>query len=219
MEKEAAAQGKAEMEIESLRVVNAQRMLEAEAHGIEVKADALKKYNDAATYLELARLHIEAERDIHIDQAKAMGTALSGAQIRMYGGEGGTVDTIRGLFTTGFGLGEALEGVAQSLPEGLRERFAQNGLRGIFGRPGGAGQLKTAMDSLAKLVDGSMKTRRAREIPFSQALTTLENQASDDNAALNAVNLLKEMNQNGMFNDVVFEQIWALLKAAAKSAD
>jgi len=27
---------------------------------------------------------IEADRDVHIDQAKAMGSALSGAQIRMY---------------------------------------------------------------------------------------------------------------------------------------
>ena len=70
---------------------------------------------------------IEADRDVHIDQAKAMGSALSGAQIRMYGGGDGTIDTIRGLFTQGFGIGEVLEGLAQSLPEGLRQRFNANG--------------------------------------------------------------------------------------------
>ena len=105
IEREAGAQGRAEMEIDALRAANTQRLLEAEAAGIEAKADALKKYNDAATFLELAKLHIEAERDIHIDQAKAMGNALQNAQIRMYGGggdgDGGTIDTIRGLFTQG----------------------------------------------------------------------------------------------------------------------
>ena len=50
---------------------NAQRMLEAQAKGIESKAEALAKFDDVATFLELARLHIEAERDIHQDQAIA----------------------------------------------------------------------------------------------------------------------------------------------------
>ena len=121
IEREAGAVGRAEVSIEALRVENTQRRFQAEAVGIEAKADALKRYNESATFLELAKLHIEAERDIHIDQAKAMGTALTGAHIRMYGGDGGTVDNIRQLFTSGFGIGEALEGVAQSLPEGLRE--------------------------------------------------------------------------------------------------
>ena len=74
----------------TLRIANTQRLLEAEATGLEAKAEALKKYNDAATFLELAKLRIEAERDVHIDQAKAMGSALSQAQIRMYGGGDGT---------------------------------------------------------------------------------------------------------------------------------
>jgi uncharacterized membrane protein YqiK len=219
IEKEAGARGRAEMEIEQLRVANTQRMFEAEAHGIEAKADALKKYNDAATYLELARLHIEAERDIHIDQAKAMGNALQNAQIRMYGGEGGTVDTIRGLFTSGFGLGEALEGVAQSLPEGLRERFAQNGLRGIYGRPGGDGQFRTAMEVLGKLVQQHFATSQARQVPFNAALATLEQQAGEDAQAQSAVNLLNDMYQQGNFDDVVFAQVWALLQTAARSVD
>ena len=123
IEREAGAVGRAEVSIEALRVENTQRRFQAEAVGIEAKADALKRYNESATFLELAKLHIEAERDIHIDQAKAMGTALTGAHIRMYGGDGGTVDNIRQLFTSGFGIGEALEGVAQSLPEGLRDRL------------------------------------------------------------------------------------------------
>ncbi|MCY4190845.1 MAG: SPFH domain-containing protein, partial [Rhodospirillaceae bacterium] len=86
IEKEAGARGRAEMAVEALRVQRVEEKLKAEAAGMEAKADALKKYNEAAMFLELSRLFIEAERDVHIDQARAMGNALEGAHIRMYGG-------------------------------------------------------------------------------------------------------------------------------------
>ena len=216
MEKEAGAKGRAEMEIETLRVMNTQRHLEAEAHGIEAKADALKKYDESATFLELARLHIEAERDIHIDQAKAMGSALSGAQIRMFGGESGTVDTLRSLFTSGFGIGEALEGVAQSLPVGLRERFAQNGLRGIFGRPYAGGDWKRALSQLNGLVQKHLGTRKSGDISFADGVTLLEEQAGNDEELAQAVSILKEVNQQGLFDEMPFQKVWALLQAASE---
>ena len=173
IEREAGAKGRAEAEIEALRARNTQNLLEAEAAGLEAKAEALKKYNDAATFLELAKMYIEAERDVHIDQAKSMGSALSNAQIRMYGGGDGTVDTIRGLFTTGFGLGEILEGVAQSLPEGLRQRFTANGVRGLLGRPYTAGSLKQLHEQLGALVGEHMRTKKARDLPFPEAVSRL----------------------------------------------
>jgi uncharacterized membrane protein YqiK len=218
IEKEAAARGRAEATIEALRVDNTQRMLEAEATGMEAKAEALKKYNDAATFLELAKLKIEAERDVHIDQAKAMGNALSQAQIRMYGGGDGTMDTIRGMFTSGFAIGEVLEGVAQSLPEGLRNRFASNGIRGIWGKPGRSGQFKEMAEQLAELVRDNFGTKKKREVSFSDALSTLEAKASTE-AQTQALSLLKDANENGVFDAVPFEVVWALLQATAKVAD
>ena len=218
-EREAGAMGRAEMEVESLRVLNTQRMFEAEATGIEAKAGALKLYNEAATFLELAKLHIEAERDIHIDQAKAMGSALQGAQIRMYGGGDGTVDTIRGMFTSGFGLGEVLEGVAQSLPEGLRQRFAENGIRGVFGRPQGASQYRQMVERLDGLVRQAMRTRKSREVPFGEAVALLEEQAGDDAGLRDAIGLLREVNQQGIFDEVPFETVWTLVQATTKIAD
>ncbi len=219
IEREAGARGRAEMEIETLRVANTQRLLEAEASGLEAKADALKKYNDAATFLELSKLYIEAERDIHIDQAKAMGNALQNAQIRMYGGADGTVDTIRSMFTSGFGLGEALEGLAQSLPDGLRQRFAANGVRGLFGRPYDSGSLQQAYEQLGVLVEQTMRTKKAREIPLSDALAKLEEAAGEDEALGRAVGMLRNLNQQGAFEDVPFETVWSFLQAVAQSAD
>ena len=221
IEKEAAAKGRAEMEIEQLRVANTQRMLEAEASGIEAKADALKKYNDAATFLELSKMHIEAERDVRSDQAKAMGNALQGAQIRMYGGsDDGTIDNIRGLFTSGFGIGEALEGLAQSLPEGLRQRFAQNGVRGLFGTPNGAGRFQEAVAAVGTLLQGTLKTKREREATtFQDAVQILEEAAGADTAQLEAVATLSQFNQDGVFNEVPFETVWSLVLATSKAVN
>ena len=215
IEREAGAVGRAEVHVEALRVENVQRRFQAEAVGIEAKADALKKYNESATFLELAKLHIEAERDIHIDQAKAMGSALTGAHIRMYGGDGGTVDNIRQLFTSGFGIGEALEGVAQSLPEGLRDRLARDGIRGIFRRPDG-GPLSGHVERIAGLVDAHL--RDALDTPFAAALERLGEAAGGDEEATRALAVLGSVNEGGTFDDVPFATAWNLLQALAKSS-
>jgi len=219
IEREAGARGRAEMEVEQLRIANAQRQLEAEATGLEAKAEALKKYNEAATFLELARLRIEAERDVHIDQAKAMGAALSGAQIRMYGNGDGTIDTIRGLFTQGFGIGEILEGVAQSLPEGLRQRLSANGLRGLLGRPYNGGSLKQTYEHLNALVQEHLRTKKAREIPFPEALARLTEHAGENEAMREALKTLGEFNHEGALNNVPFDSVWNMINAVAKSAE
>jgi flotillin len=219
IEREAGARGRAEMEVEELRIANAQRQLEAEATGLEAKAEALKKYNEAATFLELSRLRIEAERDVHIDQAKAMGTALSGAQIRMYGNGDGTMDTIRGLFTQGFGIGEVLEGLAQSLPEGLRQRLSANGIQGLLGRPYNGGSLKQTYEHLNALVQEHLKTKKAREIPFPEAIARLGEHAGENEDLRQAVKVLGEFNQEGALNNVPFDSVWNMLNAVAKTAE
>ena len=215
IEREAGAVGRAEVHIETLRVENVQRRFEAEAVGIEAKAGALKKYNESATFLELAKLHIEAERDVHIDQAKAMGTALTGAHIRMYGGDSGTVDNIRQLFTSGFGIGEALEGVAQSLPEGLRDRLARDGIRGIFRRPDDS-PLSGHVGQIGSLVEAHLAD--ALDTPFAAALDRLREAAGGDEEASRALAVLGSVNENGAFDDVPFATAWGLLQSLAKSS-
>ena len=215
IEREAAAVGRAEVSIEALRVENTQRRFQAEAVGIEAKADALKKYNESGTFLELAKLHIEAERDIHIDQAKAMGTALTGAHIRMYGGGDGTVDNIRQLFTSGFGIGEALEGVAQSLPEGLRDRLARDGIRGIFRRPDD-GPLSGHVGRIQTLVDTHLGD--ALDTPFAAALERLREAAGGDEETARALAVLGSVNEGGAFDEVPFGTAWGLLQALVQSA-
>ena len=220
VEREAGARGRAEMEVEGLRVQRVEEKLKAEAAGMEAKADALKKYNEAAMFLELSRLFIEAERDVHIDQAKAMGNALEGAHIRMYGGSNdGTMDTIRGLFNSGFGLGEAMEGLAHSMPDGLRERFNANGLRGLFGRPADSGMLLQTHGQLRVLVDRELGSRDAKQTTLGEAIGKLEEAAGNDPAQQRAVGVLKQLAAKGDFSDVPFETIWSLLSALTEKTD
>ncbi len=218
IEREAGARGRADMEVETLRIANTQRLLEAEATGLEAKAEALKKYNEAATFLELAKLRIEAERDVHIDQAKAMGSALAQAQIRMYGGGDSTMETIRGLFTQGFGIGEVLEGIAQSLPEGLRQRLSANGIQGLLGRPYNGGSLKQTYEHLNALVQEHLRTKKAREVPFPEAIARLGEHAGANEDLRQAVKVLAEFNQEGALNNVPFDSVWNMLNAVAKAA-
>jgi uncharacterized membrane protein YqiK len=219
IEREAGARGRADMAVEQLRIANTQRLLEAEATGLEAKAEALKKYNEAATFLELARLRIEAERDVHIDQAKAMGSALSQAQIRMYGGgSDNTMDTIRGLFTQGFGIGEVLEGLAQSMPEGLRQRLSANGIQGLLGRPYNGSSLKQTYEHLNALVQEHLRTKKAREVPFPEAVAQLGEHAGENQDLRQAVKALADFNQEGALNNVPFESVWNMLNAVAKAA-
>jgi hypothetical protein len=137
----------------------------------------------------------------------------------MYGGGDGTVDTIRDMFTSGFSLGEVLEGVAQSLPEGLRNRFASNGIRGIWGKPGRGGSFREMADQLSDLVRENFSTKKKREVSFGDAMKVLEDKTGDNEAQKQALNLLKNANEGGVFDEVPFETVWSLLQATAKAAD
>jgi hypothetical protein len=100
----------------------------------------------------------------------------------------------------------------------LRQRFADNGIRGLFGRPYRDGDsLRRAVSALSDLVQQSMRTRKDRDVPFLQALEILDEQTGDDADQRGAVDMLREFNQHGAFDEVSFEQVWSLLQAAAKA--
>ena len=123
----------------------------------------------------------------------------------MYGGGDGTMDTIRGLFTQGFGIGEVLEGLAQSLPEGLRQRLSANGIQGLLGRPYNGGSLKQTYEHLNALVQEHLRTKKAREVPFPEAIARLGEHAGENEDLRQAVKVLSEFNQEGALDDVPFE--------------
>ena len=172
IEREAGAQGRAEMEIETLRVENTQRMLEAEAVGLEAKAGALKKYNDAATFLELAKLaHRGRARYSHRpgqgDGQRAAERANPHVWRRRWRGRHGRYDP-RPVYQ-GLRARRSARGRRAILARGAYvNAFAANGLRGLFGRPYGTSSLKEAFEQLSVLVDQSMKIAQGARDPLDR---------------------------------------------------
>ena len=109
------------------------------------------------------------------------------------------------LFTQGFGIGEVLEGLAQSLPEGLRQRLSANGIQGLLGRPYNGSSLKQTYEHLNVLVQEHLRTKKAREISFPEAVTRLGGHVGENEDLRQAVKLLSEFNQEGALDNVPFD--------------
>ena len=99
------------------------------------------------------------------------------------------------------------------------ELFRLNGIRGVFGRPQGASQYRQMVERLDGLVRQAMRTRKSREVPYGEAVALLEEQAGDDAGLRDAIGLLREVNQQGIFDEVPFETVWTLVQATTKIAD
>ena len=94
-----------------------------------------------------------------------------------------------------------------------------NGIRGLLGRPYTAGSLKTLHDHIKALVDEHLRSKRARDIAFPEALAALEGHAGDNEALRNAVTQLGDFNQQGVLDEVSFDTVWTLLQAAARAPE
>ncbi|MDH4246884.1 MAG: SPFH domain-containing protein [Deltaproteobacteria bacterium] len=218
LERELAAKGKAEAEVEGLRNQNIQRRLEAEAKGLSAKAEALKSYDQGASFLELAKMRIDAEKEVLIDQARAMGNALHGAEIRMTGSDSQTLGSVKNLFQAGYSIGEVLDGISESMPKAFREKLASNGLRGIFGKPYSNGNINSeSIAVLGELVNSVLKTKAQRSVNFSEALGMIEEKAAQDQKFSEVVDMLKDSTKHGMFNEMPFDKVWNLVQAVAKT--
>ena len=57
-----------------------------------------------------------------------------------------------------------------------------------------------------------------RDLPFAEALSRLERSAGDDAVVKRAISVLGDANENGIFDEMPFSSVWAVLKATAKSA-
>ena len=63
-----------------------------------------------------------------------------------------------------------------------------------------------------------MRTKKAREVPFPEALTRLGEHAGENEDLRQAIKLLSEFNQEGALDNVPFNSVWTMINAVAKSA-
>ena len=69
------------------------------------------------------------------------------------------------------------------------------------------------------LVQDHLKTKRSREVPFSEAVAKLAERAGDNADFQQALKLLTDIARASKLDDAPFETVWALMETIARAAD
>jgi hypothetical protein len=63
-----------------------------------------------------------------------------------------------------------------------------------------------------------LRTKKAREVPFPEAMSRLGEHAGENTDLRQAIKILSEFNQEGALDNVPFDSVWNMINAVAKSA-
>ncbi|MBE7556446.1 MAG: hypothetical protein HS126_35800 [Anaerolineales bacterium] len=188
----------------------------AEAEGQKAKAEALAAFDNVSQQLEMQRLQIDAQIQIGVARAQAIGAAIANMQIKMFGTPE-AADSILRLMS----FAEGMNDVVNAVPPQVRELGTQL-LGKVVGNGHGNGQLPSTspmtleqvavlMPQLMALVDRSLDVNSIKKQTVSQVLDQLEVQAGEADqplvaearAALAVLPILAEMN----FEDVYLRYV------------
>ena len=87
-------------------------------------------------------------------------------------------------------------------------------------QPEGQHPIPTSEVTIGELLQNVLKTKKDREATsFKHAIDQLQTAAGSDVTHAEAVSVLSELNQEGVFDDVPFETVWGLILATAKSVN
>jgi hypothetical protein len=104
--------------------VNVEReRVNVEQARVEVERQSLankQEFEDAALKFELEKLRIDAERDVRIQAAQAMGNMLAKAQMQVFG-DPNTMALMASQFMRAASLGTAADGLLRTLPPQAQE--------------------------------------------------------------------------------------------------
>ncbi|MBI1878401.1 MAG: hypothetical protein HYR94_09275, partial [Chloroflexi bacterium] len=183
----------------------------AEAEGQKAKAEALAAFDNVSQQLEMQRLQIDAQIQIGVARAQAMGAAIANMQIKMFGTPE-AADSILRLMS----FAEGFNDVVAAMPPQVRElgsqllgKVAGNGSgnsQTLAAQPMTLEQVAILLPQLMAVVDRTLDVNKLKKQTISQVLEQLETQANEADqplviqarAALAYLPILAEMN----FEDV-----------------
>jgi uncharacterized membrane protein YqiK len=174
----------------------------AEAEGQKAKAEALAAFDNVGQQLELQRLQLEAQIQIGVARAQAMGQAVANMQIKMFGTPE-AADSILRLMSFAEGLNDILGAVpapVRQLGSQLLNSVANGGRTN--GQPMTIEQVATLMPQLMAVVDRTLDVNKLKKQMVGQVIEQLEAQAAEADrpliaqarAALAVLPILAEMN-------------------------
>ncbi|MBL8056541.1 MAG: hypothetical protein JNK29_07565 [Anaerolineales bacterium] len=184
----ASAAGLAEAAVLAAKADSAMREAEAvrarglaEAESQKAKAEALAAYDGVAQRVELVKLQLEAQIQIEIAKAQALGTALGSMNLKLIG-DPQAAATLLKLVTLADGAGEVL----QAAPAAVRELSQQvvNKLTGSQGdallkTPAPAADAAALVPQLLQLVERYLDVNALAGQSLGQVLTTLGEKAAE----------------------------------------
>ncbi len=125
--KEMVAQGE---QAQRLVEVNVEReKVNVEKARVEVERQSLEnrqKYDRAAIEFETAKLRIEADKDVQMAMAQALGTFMSRGNYNIYG-DPTTMSTMFNQYAQGMGFGQKVDGLLRNLPAPVAEALSGMG--------------------------------------------------------------------------------------------
>jgi uncharacterized membrane protein YqiK len=150
----------------------------AEAEGQKAKAEALAAFDNVSQQLELQRMQLEAQVQVGVARAQAMGAAIANMQIKMFGTPE-AADSILRLMS----FAEGMNDVVGQMPPQVKELGSQ--LLGKVMGNGKQGQSMTVeqaaamLPQLMSLVDRTLDVNKLKKETVAQVLAQLEEQAAD----------------------------------------
>jgi uncharacterized membrane protein YqiK len=224
-----SAAGLAEAEVMKAKADSAMREAEAirakglaEAESQKARAEALAAFDGVAQRVEITRLQLDAQIQIEIAKAQALGSALAAMNIKLIGDPNAAASLLR-MVTLADGLGE----VVKAAPQPLRE-ISQQLINKATGTDGGSllnlsesnGKKNPDMTELALLVpeiiqiaDKTLNVDELKGQSVSQILMLLNQRTSGDEHARieKAQQLLAAL---PIVNELPFEEVY--LRATVK---
>jgi hypothetical protein len=181
-------QAKAEATKMEAEVIRAKGL--AEAEGQKAKAEALAAFDNVSQQLELQRMQLDAQIQIGVARAQAMGAAIANMQIKMFGTPDAADSILRMM-----SFAEGLNDVVGAVPPSVRELGSQVLSKVMAGgdgkRSGQPGEGPMTLEEVAALmpqlmaaVDRTLDVNKLKKQTFSQALDQFEAQAAADDKPL-----------------------------------
>ena len=184
----------------------------AEAEGQKAKAEALAAFDNVSQQLELQRLQLDAQIQIGVARAEAMGAAIANMQIKMFGTPE-AADSILRLMS----FAEGLNDIVGAVPPQVRDLGSQ-----LLGQVmGGNGQpqsdptppqptvtdIAQLLPQLVALVERTLEVNKLKKQTVGQVLEQLEAQAAEADKPL-VVQACEALKLLPILADMNFEDVY-----------
>jgi hypothetical protein len=153
----------------------------AEAEGQKAKAEALAAFDNVSQKLELQRLQLDAQVQIGVARAQAIGAAIANMQIKMYGTPDAAESILR-LMSFAEGMNDVVGAVPPQVKElgsQLLDKVMGNGKKEQPGQGMTLEQVATLMPQIMAVVDRTLDVNKLKKQTVSQVLNQLEAKAAE----------------------------------------